>query len=235
MGICSRRAAEDLICQKKILVNGKVATLGDRVSKEDKITINGEILKIKKPKKIFIAFHKPKNVESTCSQIAGVKTLDDFEFPSRVFPIGRLDKDSRGLLLLTNDGDMSNRLAHPSFGHEKEYFVTVDKKVSGVALKKMEMGIVLEDEKISYSKTGRSRAKVIKRTSPCQAQKIDDYVFKLVLKEGRNRQIRRMCEALGMNVTDLFRSRVENIYIGELPVGKFRVLSEAEVRALSNK
>ncbi len=232
MGFCSRRIAEDLICQKKILINGKMATLGDKVFGNEEISINGEILKTKRPKKIFIAFHKPVNVESTCAKIENTKTLDDFQFPSRVFPIGRLDKDSRGLLILTNDGVMANKLAHPSFGHQKEYLVTVDKVVSGIVLKKIEAGIVLEDDKISYSKIGRSKSKIKKKTLPCEAEKIDDNMFKLVLKEGRNRQIRRMCEALGMKVLDLLRVRVENIFLGELPAGKFRVLSEAEVKKL---
>jgi 23S rRNA pseudouridine2604 synthase len=235
IGFCSRRTAEDLICKKKILINGKLATLGDRVSGDEEILVNGEILKKKKPKKIFIAFHKPVNVESTCAKMENVQTLDDFVFPARVFPIGRLDKDSRGLLLLTNDGEMANRLAHPSFGHEKEYFVTVDRPISGSALKKIEAGFVLEDDKISYSKTGRSKFKIKKKTLPCRAEKLEDNIFRLVLKEGRNRQIRRMCEALGMKVIDLYRARVENIFIGELPEGKFRVLSAAEVQAMKKR
>lgn len=218
-GICSRRSAEDMICQKKIIINGRLATLGDKVSPQDEIIVNGQKLIPQKKESIVFAFYKPKGVESTLKIIEGVKTLMDFDFKNyRVFPIGRLDKDSRGLLLLTNDGDLCNQVAHPRYEHEKEYLVTVDKPLTSQIMKQLSEGILINE----------------KKTKKCITEQISSNVFRIVLKEGRNRQIRKMCEALELTVQDLVRIRVKNIHLGDLPVGKYRILSSVETKRLTD-
>ena len=216
-GFCSRRKAEELIRQKKILINGAFVTLGDKVSDTDVIVINGEKLIPRKKPSIVLAFHKPKGVECTLSKRENTKTLVDFNFgKDRFFPIGRLDKDSRGLLLLTNDGDLCNRISHPRHEHDKEYLVTVDRKLTPECIYTLSHGVLLNE----------------KKTKSCEVELIKSKVFRMVLQEGRNRQIRKMCESLEYKVTDLIRIRVKNIHLGELPAGKYRVLSSAETKGL---
>ncbi len=216
-GVCSRREAEDLIKKGGIKVNGEVITLGRKITVSDKIEINGKSLQVKKPKKIIIAFHKPKKVECTLKKMPSMRTLADYIFSGgRVFPIGRLDTDSRGLLLLTNDGDLANQLMHPRYRQEKEYLVTVGQKLTVGVLKILGSGIEIEG----------------KKTQKCEVEQIVSSVFRIVLKEGRSRQIRKMCAKCGMKVLDLIRIRIKNIHLGELPEGKYRILSEEEVRGL---
>ncbi len=219
-GICSRRDAEDLIRKGKIKINGQIATLGDRADFSDKIEIKGSVLKLKKPEFIVMAYHKPKGVECTLKEIPGQTTLADIDFGAvRVFPIGRLDTLSRGLLLLTNDGELANRLMHPRYDHKKEYLVTVSKEFSGEVLQKMGRGVIIDG----------------KKTRKCEVEKIMPKIFRIVLREGRNRQIRKMCEAFDLKVVDLVRIQVEKIKLGELPEGKWRILSETEVNSLKKQ
>ncbi len=216
-GLSSRREAEDLIRKKKITINGQLATLGDRASHEDTIKINGKLITFKKPKKLILAYHKPEGIECTLAKIKDQKTLADVDFGEvRVFPIGRLDTASRGLLLLTNDGDLANKLMHPRYKHKKEYLVTVNKEIDPKALKKMESGIQING----------------KTTKKCETELLKPKSFRIVLTEGRNRQIRKMCEFFGWQVRDLIRIRVEKIKLGELPAGKWRVLSQTEMKSL---
>jgi len=221
-GICSRREAESFIAKGKVLVNGKPATLGDKVTGDEKIIFNGATIKVRTNiQAIVLAWHKPVHVEVTFHNEHGGKTLNDFDFGSeRVVPIGRLDKDSHGLLLLTNDGDLSNKIAHPSYSHEKEYVVAIDTPVTPSIIERLSSG------KLEVNG---------ERVQPCEVEQIKEKVFRIILKEGKNRQIRRMCEACDLKVKELVRVRVNNIWLNELPVGKWRKLSSAEIARLQKK
>lgn len=219
-GVCSRREAEDLIKNGAVKVNGKKTTLGDKWNLGDVVSLHGKEVGGVKPKQVFLAFHKPQGVETTLREIEEHKSLADFDFGAlRVFAVGRLDKESRGLLLMTNDGDMANTLMHPKFGHEKEYIVTVNKKLREADLVAMRKGVQIE--------TGM--------THPCKVDQIFEKAFSIILTEGKKRQIRRMCKALGYNVLDLVRVRVENIKLGELKAGKWRHLTEGEIAQICTK
>ncbi len=217
-GICSRREAEDMISAKKILIDGKIATLGDRVEGTETILISGKKLEVRNPEKIVLAWNKPIGVEVTFENKHGGKNLASFDFGAeRVVPIGRLDKDSHGLLLLTNDGELCNFLAHPRYEHSKEYLVTVDKSLFPVEIEKLGKGsIVLNDKPVK----------------PCIVEQVSAKQFRIVLEEGRNRQIRKMCDVCRLNVIDLFRTQVKGIEIGDLKSGEWRKLSEKEVEGL---
>jgi pseudouridine synthase len=217
-GVCSRREAEAMIHNGAILINGEVATIGDKVDGSELIMINGKKLVVRDPEKIVLAWNKPIGVEVTFDNAHGGKTLKSFDFGSeRVVPIGRLDKDSHGLLLLTNDGELCNFLAHPRYEHSKEYIVTVDKSLFPVEIEKLGNGSL---------RVGASFVK------PCIVEQLDAKQFKIILEEGRNRQIRKMCEACRLNVVDLFRIRVKSIEIGKLKSGEWRELSDAEIDQL---
>jgi pseudouridine synthase len=218
VGFCSKRQGEKFIRAGKILVNGEKATLGDEVSGDEDIVIDGQALLVKKsPQKKVVVFYKPKGVECSLSLHRAEKTLLDFDFGAdRVFPIGRLDKDSHGLLLLTNDGDLGNRLAKPSAEHEEEYVVVVKGEVTSEILVRLAQGISLEK----------------KTTVPRRVERIDHNMLRFVLHDGRNRQIRKMCEAVGLHVDDLMRVRVGKILLQELKEGEWRVLNDEEFQAL---
>ena len=203
-GYGSRRAVETWIESGRICVNGTVAKLGQKVSETDVIDIDGKKVNIKVITPKLILFHKPVGVECTMAKVENGKSLKDFNFGSeRVFPVGRLDKNSRGLLILTNDGELANRLAHPRYEHEKEYIVTVDKPISQSMLASFSSGIEI-DKKI---------------TKPCIVKKINPKVFRVVLQEGRNRQIRKMCATLGLEVVDLLRVRIQNFRLDDIGTG----------------
>ncbi len=220
-GFCSRREAEHLIATSKILIDDRMATLGDKVEGTETILIDGKKLIVRDPEKIVLIWNKPIGVEVTFENKHGGKNLSSFDFgPERVVPIGRLDKDSHGLLLLTNDGDLCNFLAHPRYEHSKEYVVTVDKNISPVEIDRLGNGSI------------RLNNKFVK---PCIVEQIKPNQFKIILEEGRNRQIRKMCEACHLNVKDLFRTRVKTIEIENLKVGEWRKLSEKEVDELRKK
>lgn len=202
-GICSRRAGEDLIRAGKIVIDDRVAVLGDKVSGSEAILINGKKLKVKDNiKRIVLAWHKPVGVEVTLQTSDNNKTLADYDFGvGRVFPIGRLDKDSRGLLLLTNDGELANLMMHPRYEKEKVYQVRVDKPFNSTFVKRMSQGVMFAPGK---------------KSSPCKVEAITKNQFEITLSEGANRQIRRMCSSLGFTVTDLLRTRFGLIQLKRL-------------------
>ncbi|MBU2623767.1 MAG: rRNA pseudouridine synthase [Proteobacteria bacterium] len=216
-GFCSRRHGEELILAGRVSVNGAVVTkLGIKIDPEkDIVEVGGSRIEAKNDL-IYIALNKPKGYVTTCSRERGKIVLDLIDIPERVYPVGRLDKDSNGLLLLTNDGRLHNILSHPSFDHEKEYDVIVSRPVPEEALGKMASGIHLLGS--------RTRPAEVKRISPSQ--------FRIVLKEGRNRQIRRMVEKVGNRVKILKRIRISNIRLGSLKKGCWRYLTEKEKREL---
>ncbi len=216
-GFCSRRHGEELITSGGVKVNGIVVKeLGSKIDpQKDIVEVGGKRIEVQGDL-ICIALNKPKGYVTTCSRERGKIVLDLIDIPERIYPIGRLDKDSSGLLLLTNDGRLHNVLSHPSFDHEKEYEVVLSRPVADEALDKMASGIHLPE--------GRTRLAQVKRISSGQ--------FRIVLKEGRNRQIRRMVEKVGNRVKELKRIRISNIRLGSLKEGCWRYLTEKEKKHL---
>jgi 23S rRNA pseudouridine2604 synthase len=211
-GFCSRREADKLIERGKVTVNGKIPEMGTQVSNDDYIEINGAPLK-NKEQMVYLAFNKPIGITCTTEHKVKGNIIDFINFPKRIFPIGRLDKPSQGLIFLTNDGDIVNKILRSGNNHEKEYIVTVDKPISPSFIKDMANGIpILETI-----------------TKKCFVKKESKYVFKIVLTEGLNRQIRRMCDYLGYGVVRLERLRIMNVTIDNLPVGKWRHLTKNEL------
>jgi 23S rRNA pseudouridine2605 synthase/23S rRNA pseudouridine2604 synthase len=216
-GVCSRRKAEELIRAGRVQVNGTVvAELGARTDPEnERVTVDG--LDVRPPQRfVYLALNKPRGFVSSCRHAGKKIVLELVNVPERVYPVGRLDKDSTGLLLLTNDGRLHQRLSHPSFDHEKEYDVVVARPLSDGALQRMAAGMPLLNT----------------RTRPAEVHRIGERRFRIVLKEGRNRQIRRMVRQLGNEVIDLKRVRVAHVRLGRLPEGRWRHLTDAEVQAL---
>jgi len=216
-GFCSRRHGEEIILAGNVSVNGLVVReLGTKIDpQKDIVEVDGKRIEAKN-NLIYIALNKPKGYLTTCSRERGKIVLDLVDIKERIYPVGRLDKDSSGLLLLTNDGRLHNILSHPSFDHEKEYEVITTKPVTDDALGKMAAGIHLMESK--------TRPAPVKRISPVQ--------FRIVLKEGRNRQIRRMVEKVGNRVRELTRIRISNIILGGLKEGCWRHLTEKEKKKL---
>jgi pseudouridine synthase len=215
-GICSRRQAEDYLRAGRLSVDGSVLSLGDKVLPGCPIALDGALLDIPETvEPVLLAFYKPRGVETTLKKIEGTKTLADFDFGSRLFAIGRLDKDSHGLLLLTNDGELANKLMHPRYEKEKEYLVQLNKKIEQKDISQLSQGVTLDD--------GKS-------TMPCTIERLNDITIVLTLKEGRNRQIRRMCQALGYEVVDLLRVRVGAVQLKDLKPGQWRKIPFSQVR-----
>ncbi len=216
-GLCSRRKGEEHIKAGLVTVNGLVVTeLGTKVDPEkDRIEFNGKPVQIEH-EKIYLAINKPAGYVTSCSQPREKIIVDLVNISRRLYPVGRLDKDSTGLLILTNDGDLHQKLSHPSFDHEKEYDVTVESRISDSALNKIASGIMLDSTK--------TRPAVIKRISQNR--------FKIILKEGRNRQIRRMVKKVGNKVVALNRIRVANIHLKKLAQGSWRYLTKKEIKNL---
>jgi 23S rRNA pseudouridine2604 synthase len=216
-GYCSRREADKMIDKGKVTVNGKIPEMGTQVSSADYIEINGNHLK-NKEQFVYLAFNKPIGITCTTEHKVKDNIIDFIKFPKRIFPIGRLDKPSQGLIFLTNDGDIVNKILRSGNNHEKEYIVTVDKPISAGFIKDMSNGIpVLET--------------ITKR---CFVKKESKYVFRIILTEGLNRQIRRMCEYLGYCVVRLERLRIMNISIDNLPVGKWRYITQHELTGIND-
>ena len=212
IGYCSRREADRLIEQGKITIDGHIALVGEQVTKDQLITING-IHVGDKPREIVIAFNKPKGIVCTSSNKEKNNIIDYLHFPTRIYPVGRLDKDSTGLILLTNDGDLTDRILRGKNNHEKEYLVTVQKPLRPEIIHAMEQGIPILDT----------------ITRPCHIIQIDSHTFRIILTQGLNRQIRRMCEYFGYKVLTLKRVRVMNIHLGELPEGTWREITGNEL------
>ena len=207
-GPYSRRGIDKLINEKRILVNGKLIKPGFKVNTDDEIKIDGEtIIKSKKRKKdTYLIFNKPVGVECTTNQKIKNNIIDYIGYPQRIFPIGRLDKDSEGLIFLTNDGDIVNKILRSENNNEKEYIVQVNRKITSEFLSNISNGVKLKNIK----------------TKPCIIKKINNYTFKIILTQGLNRQIRRMCNLFDYKVKSLIRTRIMNIELGSMKVGKFR-------------
>jgi len=216
-GFCSRREADDYIEQDRVTINGEQAVAGNRVFEGDTVAIDGESVK-RKVKTIYIAFHKPRGITSTTDQKDKTNIIDCINFKQRIFPIGRLDKESEGLIFLTNDGNIVNKILRAGNQHEKEYLVTVDKIITPDFIKSMSEGV-----RILRSKT-----------KPCKVVQENKYVFRITLTQGMNRQIRRMCDALDYKVKKLVRIRIMNVRLGKLPLGHWRFLTDEEI-VLINK
>lgn len=223
-GLCSRRKADELIEQKKVKVNGEIATLGVRVGLEDKVEVEGKVLE-KKKNDVYIALNKPVGIICTTERHIKGNIIDFVNHPERIFPIGRLDKDSEGLILLTNDGSIVNEILREENNHEKEYIVTVNKAITPSFIKNMAKGVkIYNPVKNNYT-----------MTKSCNVLKISDRSFKITLSQGLNRQIRRMCAHFDYKVIKLKRIRIDNIKLQDLPKGKWRNLTEEDVRKLRNK
>lgn len=217
-GVCSRRDADKLIAQGIVTINGRVANPGDKVGDSDTVLV-GKKQAQNNEKKVVLAFYKPKGVVCTeRDKHAEKKIMDMISYPVRVTYAGRLDKDSEGLLLLTNDGNLIQRMMKGSGNHEKEYVVKVNKEISESFLSDMEQGIYLKELDIT--------------TKPCKLRQIGKFTFHITLTQGVNRQIRRMCSSLGYEVKELKRIRVVNITLDGLTPGKYRELSEEELMKL---
>lgn len=217
VGFCSRRAADFLLEQKRITINGKLPELGTKVFPQDEVRVDGQLVGKPKKQHVYIAFNKPVGIVSTTDTKGEKNNVIDFiGHKERIFPIGRLDKDSEGLILLTSEGDIVNKILRSKNNHEKEYIVTVDRPINDFFIKRMGAGIPILGTV----------------TDPCQVELINKFKFRIILKQGLNRQIRRMCEYLGYTVKQLKRIRIMNIHL-DLPVGKWRDLSEKELLELS--
>ena len=211
-GICSRREAERFITEGRVTINGKPTQLGNRVHEGDVVKIDGKPLKTK-PKTIYIALNKPVGIVCTTDSKERKNIVKFVGHPQRLFPIGRLDKPSEGLIFLTNDGDIVNKILRAGNNHEKEYIVSVDKTFDERFMKRMSNGIPILGTV----------------TKKCKVERVNDTTFKIILVQGLNRQIRRMCEYLGYNVTKLKRTRIMNVTLGNLKVGEWRELTSKEM------
>ena len=210
-GVCSRREADKWIDAGRVTCNGQLAVLGTRVVDGDEVCIDGEPIGAKK-KQIYLALNKPVGVTCTTEAHIEDNIIDLVGYPERIFPIGRLDKDSEGLILLTNDGDIVNEILRSENNHEKEYIVTVDRPITDLSLTMMASGVKIMGE----------------MTKPCRVSRIDRESFRMILTQGLNRQIRRMCSALGYKAQRLRRVRIMNIHLGDLKPGQWRHLTDPE-------
>ena len=210
-GIVSRRGADKWIEEGRVTINGVTATVGSQVETGDNVLVDGKPVK-KEEQLVYIVLNKPVGITSTTEKHIKGNVVDFIGHPLRIFHIGRLDKDSEGLLLLTNDGDIVNKILRAENHHEKEYVVQVDEPITEDFLEDMATGVEILDTK----------------TLPCRVEKISSHVFKIILEQGLNRQIRRMCSALGYSVRRLQRIRIMNIPIGNLKVGQWRDLTDKE-------
>ena len=213
IGYCSRRAGDKLIESGRVLINNEIATLGQKVNTNDEIKIDDKIVNVKKKKKIYLALNKPIGIVCTTdTRVEKDNIIDFINYPERIFPIGRLDKPSSGLILLTNDGDIVNKILRSKNNHDKEYVVTVDKRINRAFAERMGSGVPILDT----------------ITKKCHVEIVDDYTFKIILTEGLNRQIRRMCDFLGYEVKRLKRIRIMNINLDTEP-GQWRAFTKTEL------
>ncbi|AOH53160.1 23S rRNA pseudouridine synthase F [Peribacillus muralis] len=214
-GITSRRGADKWIAEGRVTINGAVAELGSQAQLGDDVRVDGKPIKVEQ-QNVYIALNKPIGITSTTEKHIKGNIVDFVNHPLRIFHIGRLDKDSSGLILLTNDGDIVNEILRAENKHEKEYIVTVDKPLTATFVKEMSSGVEILDTK----------------TLPCKVKQLTKYTFNITLMQGLNRQIRRMCSALGYEVRDLHRIRIMNIHLDGLALGQWRDLTEDELKDL---
>jgi 23S rRNA pseudouridine2604 synthase len=214
-GVCSRREADKWIEAGRVTCNGQPVALGTRVADGDEIRIDGELVGAKK-KHLYIALNKPVGITCTTESHIEDNIIDLVGHPERIFPIGRLDKDSEGLILLTNNGDIVNDILRSENNHEKEYIVTVDRPITELSLQMMAGGVKIMGE----------------LTKPCKVRRVDQVTFRMILTQGLNRQIRRMCSALGYKAQRLQRVRIMNVHLGSLNPGEWRHLTEHELAGL---
>lgn len=215
-GFCSRREADKLIEEGRVTINGIVPEMGTKVSPFDEVRIDGKLIREQTEKLVYLAFNKPVGIECTTNLEVRNNIVDYINYPKRIFPIGRLDKASEGLIFMTNDGDIVNKILRARNNHEKEYTVTVNKPITSRFIERMSNGIPILDTV----------------TRKCKVEQISKDVFKIVLTQGLNRQIRRMCEYLGYEVIALKRIRIINISL-DIPVGRYRELKDDEIKELN--
>ncbi len=216
-GYCSRRQADTLIEAGHVTINGELATLGDRAMPEDEIMVNGKPIR-ENDNLVYIALNKPVGITCTTDRRIPGNVVDFIDHEERIFHVGRLDKPSEGLLLMTNDGDIVNKILRAGNRHEKEYIVKVDRPVTSDFLKRMRNGVPILDTV----------------TKKCEVEQLSRYVFRIILVQGLNRQIRRMCEYLGYEVQELKRIRIMNISLGDLKLGEWRDLTKEELNGLKD-
>lgn len=216
-GICSRRQADQMIADGRVRVNGAPAQTGMRIMPEDEVLFDGKPVRPEE-EEILIAFHKPRGIVCTSNPKEKDNIIGYINYPKRIYTVGRLDKDSEGLILLTNQGDLVNRIMRAGNYHEKEYLVTVDRPYTEDFMEKMAAGVFLEELDVT--------------TRPCKLTPVDEKRFRIILTQGYNRQIRRMCEALGYEVKRLIRERIMNIELTGLPLGQWRDVTAGEKQEL---
>lgn len=215
-GFCSRREADKLIAAGRVTINGVIPEMGTKVLENDVVAIDGEVVGNKNPKLVYLAFNKPVGIECTTNPDTDYNIVDYINYPTRIFPIGRLDKMSEGLIFMTNDGDIVNKILRARNNHEKEYIVTVNKPITSRFIERMGNGIPILDT----------------ITRKCTVESISKNTFRIILTQGLNRQIRRMCEYLDYEVTALKRIRIINISL-DVPLGKYRDLTTTELKELN--
>ena len=218
-GVCSRRAADAAIEAGEVMVNGQPAVMGMKVSSSDQVLFRGQPVSNADKKQILIAYNKPAGIVCTAEKREKNNIVDHLNYPERIYPIGRLDKDSTGLLLLTNQGDLVNKIMRAVNAHEKEYIVTTDKEITADFIKQMSAGVYLDE--------------LDTVTRKCQVTKLGPNKFKIILTQGLNRQIRRMCQALGYRVRSLKRVRIMNIELGNLKEDTYRDVTSEELKKLN--
>lgn len=217
IGYCSRREADRLIEAGKVMIDGVPAGLGAQVEEGQEVRVGKKVL-TKTDRPVLLALHKPRGIECTTSKKVKKNIVDFVNYSCRVYPVGRLDKDSEGLILLTNQGDLVNKMMRAGNRHEKEYVVTVDRPISDSFLRGMAAPVYLKELEVT--------------TRPCQVEQMGKYTFRIILTQGYNRQIRRMCENFGYRVTKLKRIRIMNIHLGDLKMGAYREVDPKEMKEL---
>lgn len=214
-GVCSRREADRLLEAGRITVDGVTAMCGQQVDDNSVICIDGSRISDEKPQDVLMAFNKPRGIVSTTTDNQGKNNIVDYiGYDKRIYPVGRLDKDSDGLILLTNNGEITDKILRSVNGHEKEYVVKVNKKITDTFLKNMADGVYLKELDVT--------------TKPCSISRINNYTFRIILTQGLNRQIRRMCQESGYKVESLTRVRIMNIELGGLKIGEYRIIEGKE-------
>lgn len=216
IGFCSRREADKLLEQGQITINGNIPELGTKVTPLDEVRVNGKLVREKTENFVYLAFHKPVGIECTTNLLVKNNVIDYINYHKRIFPIGRLDKASEGLLLMTNDGDIVNKILRARNNHEKEYIVTVNKPITDRFIERMGNGVPVLDT----------------ITKKCMVEQVSKFIFRIILTQGLNRQIRRMCEYFEYEVVALKRTRIINISL-DVSVGRYRELSEKELLVLN--